>query len=341
MPSSPQQSSQSPAKPRHVCGVCWLEFESDFLCIKHIETQHMTTQSFSHVPFLQPLGNLQLKVASSCLPQKEASSQRASNPSGLPIPLSQSAGVHSVQQSEKDSSGSQNMGMLNGTPANVAASGAQKKLAIEAMQTKLTDKAVCGKPLVGLLQVKPDVGGKQHMSAPTKWDFSKASQNKAAASSSRYKSGSSRKSKKGKVPCDFCSQTFPDEPQFLEHWQTVHSKADLYSCATCQQFFTNVDQHLRQDPKMHQIQRVKNVCSQCGQSFSSLNTLRGHMRSHTENKVLHCSDCDKVFTHPYTLALHQKSHKTRKDHKCDTCGKLFQRPEYLRFHLRKHTGERC
>ena len=50
----------------------------------------MTTQSFSHVPFLQPLGNLQLKVASSCLPQKEASSQRASNPSGLPIPLSQS-----------------------------------------------------------------------------------------------------------------------------------------------------------------------------------------------------------------------------------------------------------
>lgn len=89
---------------------------------------------------------------------------------------------------------------------------------------------------------------------------------------------------------------------------------------------------------------VKFVCPVpgCGSSFIRRFNLRGHLRSHSEEKPFQCKwpGCGKGFARAQDCKRHEKLHFDRA-FQCEGCGKSFQRMDALNRHLRSEGGQDC
>ncbi|KAG2106510.1 hypothetical protein BD769DRAFT_1503478 [Suillus cothurnatus] len=82
----------------------------------------------------------------------------------------------------------------------------------------------------------------------------------------------------------------------------------------------------------------------CGSTFTRRFNLRGHLRSHTEERPYVCEypDCKKGFARQHDCKRHQALHATRSQSNiCQGCKKTFSRLDALNRHLRSEGGSEC
>src|SRR5688572_18338034 len=85
-------------------------------------------------------------------------------------------------------------------------------------------------------------------------------------------------------------------------------------------------------------------CSRCQRTFSSLKSLRIHLKkSHggKKKKTHSCSECKKEFKTSFHLKRHQRIHSGEKPFKCNQCKMRFSTSDHLQKHeMRMHIGEK-
>ncbi|KAM5142147.1 uncharacterized protein ACMZJ9_016073 [Mantella aurantiaca] len=80
-------------------------------------------------------------------------------------------------------------------------------------------------------------------------------------------------------------------------------------------------------------------CSECGKSFTSKSTLRGHQKVHTGERPFPCLVCGKRFLRRTHLNVHQTTHIGDRPFKCPECGRGFSKKSDLQTHQFTHSGE--
>ena len=93
--------------------------------------------------------------------------------------------------------------------------------------------------------------------------------------------------------------------------------------------------------KTVESQEVKSYnCESCPKTFSRINHLLIHQRTHTGEKPYQCGVCFQSFTHKNSLTIHMRGHTGERPYVCGTCGASFTQKSNLRVHSRTHTGEK-
>ncbi|KAN0064598.1 hypothetical protein ACQY0O_002227 [Thecaphora frezii] len=78
----------------------------------------------------------------------------------------------------------------------------------------------------------------------------------------------------------------------------------------------------------------------CGSTFTRQYNLRGHLRSHADERPFKCEwpGCQKSFARAHDCKRHQNLHLNIKPHTCEHCGKTFARLDALNRHHKSDTG---
>jgi len=81
----------------------------------------------------------------------------------------------------------------------------------------------------------------------------------------------------------------------------------------------------------------------CGSTFTRHFNLRGHMRSHNEERPFKCKwpGCEKGFARQHDCKRHEALHLNIRPYTCEGCQKTFARMDALNRHLRSEGGVDC
>lgn len=137
--------------------------------------------------------------------------------------------------------------------------------------------------------------------------------------------------------CDTCKWCFTSQTELSNHKKQFNETCALWhNCEICDKSFKDMSR-LQQHKKVH-ITKESPVCSYCGKTFSSKESLHVHMNRHTGG--FSCSICSKVFHQKIFLRRHMDRHNGQEPYLCDICGKGWPTEKYLKVHMIKHSEER-
>ena len=165
------------------------------------------------------------------------------------------------------------------------------------------------------------------------------------------------------VYCDQCEFVCEGREKLTRHRHQKHT--DPVSCPVCQKVFTK-KHHLKNHLALHGDEVFN--CDQCGMTYKSLASLRGHIKvahnseevscefcgkifatyhrynrhklvSHTNVRSYECPKCEYKGSTKYYLQCHMEKHEEAKL-ACNHCGKTFRQRGALKFHIMTHTGEK-
>jgi hypothetical protein len=81
----------------------------------------------------------------------------------------------------------------------------------------------------------------------------------------------------------------------------------------------------------------------CGSTFTRHFNLKGHLRSHNEERPFKCKwpGCEKGFARQHDCKRHEALHLNIRPYTCEGCSKTFARMDALNRHLRSEGGIEC
>lgn len=149
--------------------------------------------------------------------------------------------------------------------------------------------------------------------------------------------------------CKFCDKKYSDAGNLSRH-KKVHEIEDLV-CQICNKSFSTArvfGDHLRTHSKKrtphataHTSQTPQSgpsgpTCHLCGESFSRLDSLKRHLKNHSN--PLSCHICKESFHQSSDLKDHLETHAKEKPFVCRFCEKKFSYSTSLVRHAKVHTG---
>ncbi|XP_071958799.1 uncharacterized protein [Antedon mediterranea] len=147
------------------------------------------------------------------------------------------------------------------------------------------------------------------------------------------------------LPCTICPKVLTSEEEISihteEHQQMVVTDAEIKKqmvsccCDQCNRVFLEPARLAKHKRMVHEKQQ-EFMCDTCGKMFNRKDSLKAHIRSHTQETVAECKDCNKKFRSRIAYDMHVKIHLNQRDFKCTFCEKAFIQKGNLNKHLLTH-----
>ena len=136
------------------------------------------------------------------------------------------------------------------------------------------------------------------------------------------------------ILCEFCTYKSFDENNLKQHIVTQHQKEKLIKCNQCEKSFyfkSVLKKHV-----MNEHEKVKHMCYQCGNEYSSANSLAGHIRMvHVGVLKCKCTLCGAKFKSMEKIKAHVQLHSQINLFKCSICSQEFKTAVQGRTHRGK------
>ncbi|CAH0393132.1 unnamed protein product [Bemisia tabaci] len=120
--------------------------------------------------------------------------------------------------------------------------------------------------------------------------------------------------------CETCGKVYSFKRSLVLHKRT-HTGDNWYVCDICGKVLSSKE-HLKFHRRIHTGEKP-NKCSFCGKGFAKSGNLTLHERVHTGEKPYTCEICGKCFSQRSTLTIHRRYHTGQRPYVCDICNRGF------------------